>query len=104
MLDDLARQQPHASARYLITSGVLVNSRQKRFYDSEECTFARKALLKLVKDPSYNTDSSYYDGTSRNFIDRHLYYLSMHPGISLEGYISNLKLMTRNHAKKIVPK
>lgn len=100
MLDNLAHQQPHASKRYLITNGVLVNSRQKRYYDSEECDNARKALLKLVKDPTYDTDSSYYNGTSRNFIDRHLYYLSMHPGISMEGYISNLKLMTR----KIIPR
>jgi|GEM_PF-1219531 len=67
---------------------------QKRFYASEQCEVARRALQELVESPQYNTDSDYYSDNMRSFVDRHLHFLSTHPATNLTGYISNLKLMT----------
>ena len=68
---------------------------QKRFYASERCITARMELQQLVDSPKFNTEFSSFDGNDLGFVDRHLYYLSTHPGTRVEGYISNLKLMTR---------
>lgn len=73
---------------------------QKRFFASEQCTAARKALQRMVDNPQYNTDSSYYKVSRLQFVDRHLHYLSMNPAVGLEGYISNLKLMTSLKRRK----
>lgn len=74
---------------------VPLTAAQKRFYASDDCSSARLALQQLVDNPQYETDSSYFSGSELLFIDRHLWYLSTHPGINLTGYLSNLKLMTR---------
>lgn len=75
-------------------SNVLITMNQKRFYASQQCNEAREALEKLVKNPSYNTDSDYYNGATLDFVNRHLQYLSTHPLVKIDGYVSNLKLMT----------
>jgi len=74
---------------------VTMTSAQSRFYASERCLHARTALQQLVDSPQFNTDSSDSDGRALGFIDRHLHYLSVHPSTLVDGYISNLKLMTR---------
>lgn len=74
---------------------VVMTPTQKRFYASDECISARMALQQLVDNPQFNTDSSYFSGNELGFVDRHLYYLSTHPTTRLQGYISNLRLMTR---------
>jgi hypothetical protein len=66
---------------------------QKRFYASEQYAEAREALARMMQSPTYNTASASEDAAS--FVERHLLYLSKHPLVKLEGYISNLKLMTR---------
>lgn len=76
-------------------SNIVMTPAQCRFYASEECISARMALQKLVDSPQYNTDSSYFDSQALGFVDRHLHYLSTHPTTLVDGYISNLKLMTR---------
>lgn len=73
----------------------LFSPAQKRFQASELCYEARKQLQALDSNPKYNTDCSRFKQRPFNFVDRHLYYLSMHPNTSLDGYISNLKLMTK---------
>ena len=72
---------------------------QKRFYASQECTEAREALQCLVDSAAFNTDSKYFQADELSFVDRHLHYLSTHPTTNAEGYVSNLKLMTRNAAR-----
>jgi hypothetical protein len=68
---------------------------QKRFYASEEYVMAREALQQLVDNEQYDTDSDYFKSNELEFVERHLYYLSTHPTTKVDGYISNLKLMTR---------
>ncbi|HSX16122.1 MAG TPA: hypothetical protein VLF40_04995 [Candidatus Saccharimonadales bacterium] len=68
---------------------------QKRFYASEQCATARRALERMVEDQHYDTDSLYYRQNALDFIERHLHYMSTHLIVNVEGYISNLKLMTR---------
>lgn len=74
---------------------IAMTPSQKRFYVSERCDSAREALQNLVDSPQYDTESSYFSSNTLDFVDRHLHYLSTHPTIELQGYISNLKLMTR---------
>lgn len=83
MEDNSAVQQPQTLA-------------QKRFYASEQCIAARKALQRMVDDQRYDTDSPYYRQNALGFIERHLHYLSTHPIVNVDGYLSNLKLMTSN--------
>jgi len=85
-----------------VTEGkVTMTYAQQHFFASEQCATARKALQQLVDNPAYNTDSSYFKNSDLEFVDRHLYYLSTHPGVNLQGYISNLKIMTgaKSHRK-----
>ncbi|HPG37172.1 hypothetical protein KC976_02310 [Candidatus Saccharibacteria bacterium] len=69
---------------------------QAKFYASDGFIVARDALQAMVDSPLYNTDSAYYrSGSSLGFCERHLEHLSRHPELSLPGYLSNLRLMTR---------
>jgi hypothetical protein len=69
---------------------------QARFYASDGYIVAKDALQAMVDNPLYNTDSAYYrSGSSLGFCERHLEHLSRHPELSLPGYLSNLRLMTR---------
>jgi hypothetical protein len=79
---------------------VAMTSTQRRFFASEQCNTARQALQDLVDSGRYNTDSNYFKTNDLEFVDRHLYYLSTHPGTNLTGYISNLKLMTGLKSRK----
>jgi len=81
--------------RLTIENDQLMSSAQKRFYISPQCDIAREQLQALVDNNQYDTRSPYYATSSLSFIERHLYYLSQHPTLELNGYISNLKLMTR---------
>jgi len=85
MQDNSATQQPQTLA-------------QKRFYASEQCAAARAALQRMVDDQHYDTDSLYYRQNALGFIERHLHYMSTHLVMNVEGYISNLKLMTRKRS------
>lgn len=78
-----------------VENDQLMSSAQKRFYASEQCDEARKQLQALVDSDQYETNPSYHLANPLSFIERHLYYLSIRPPIELNGYISNLKLMTR---------
>lgn len=82
-----------------IEGDVATAPAQSRFYASEKCLTARMALQQLVDSPQYNTDSSHFDSGALGFVDRHLYYLSTHSTTLVDGYISNLKLMTRIRQK-----
>ena len=87
--------QDNAQTTQSTETKVVMTLAQSRFYASEQCLTARMALQQLVNSPQYNTDSSYFDGYALGFVDRHLYYLSTHPSTLVDGYISNLRLMTR---------
>lgn len=93
-LQRLRQAAASASAGSTDTVTSCLTPGQKRFYASEQSITARNALQSLVDSPQYNTDSAYYSENDRDFVDRHLHFLSTHPNTNLAGYISNLKLMT----------
>jgi hypothetical protein len=96
---ELAELESVASDAQATTVAPSLTPGQKRFYNSEQCVEARQALQALVDNPQYDTDSEYYSNNERAFVDRHLHFLSMHPGTHLAGYISNLKLMTNTKSR-----
>lgn len=91
-------QQPEEKKSETDTTPVL-SLAQKRFYNSDQCAEARRELEELVIDKQYLTDAG-EAFSSRNFVDRHLYHLSMHPNTNIKGYLSNLKLMTSRKLSK----
>jgi hypothetical protein len=84
----------------IVEGGQLVTHAQRRFYASGLCQDARRRLQALVDSPEYATDPSPHIVDPVPFVERHLKHLSMYPNTNLDGYISNLKLMTNSqHAK-----
>lgn len=73
----------------------IVRTNKNKYYDSDQCREAKQLLQQLVDNPQYDTTSKYYGASSAGFVERHLQYLSTHSVKNLEGFISNLKLMTR---------
>ena len=67
---------------------------QTKFYASERCQTARAMLLQLVDSPDYDTSANRRE-RDFNFCERHLDYLSRNPNLEINGYMSNLRLMTR---------
>jgi hypothetical protein len=51
----------------------------------------------MTEDRTYNTRTTYstQDADGRNFVDKHMLYMSKFPTLDCEQYILNLKLMTR---------
>ncbi len=75
-----------------------INSRQQAFFDSEVATMAKSELKMMDKDPQYNTQGTFsarYTSNLMPFVERHMKYLSEHPKLDAQHYLSNLKLMTR---------
>ncbi len=99
------REQPvkQASPGHTVENNQFVTHAQKRFYASDLCKEARGLLQALVDSPDYNTTPSPLIINPDPFVERHLNRLSMHPDINLDGYISNLKLMTSTKHSKPTP-
>jgi hypothetical protein len=77
---------------------IRINSRQQAFFDSEVASIAKSELKLMDKDPQYNTQGTFsarYTGHVMPFVERHMKYLSEHPKLDAQHYLSNLKLMTR---------
>lgn len=87
---DSQGQQPQ---QYTIQNNQLASAAQQRYFASELCQQACQQLQALAANPQYDTDSAIQEQDTCSFVDRHLYYLSMHPNTKLDGYISNLKIM-----------
>lgn len=78
-----------------------IKTKRANFYDSEEGRFAQKALMRMTESDRFNTQSGYsadsgsYPDNAIPFVDKHMNYLSNNRKVSVEHYISNLRLMTR---------
>jgi hypothetical protein len=70
---------------------------QQAFLKSDVGIKARIQLKLMVNDPSYNTRETYSSTSPSNtlFVDKHMVYLSEHPKLNAQHYLSNLRLMTR---------
>lgn len=70
-------------------------------FDSVVRAEIERILQLMASDTTYNTKPSYsanselYPDNLIPFVDKHLIYLSTHPGIDPQHYIANLRLMTR---------
>lgn len=73
----------------------------KSLRSEAELAKAKAVLLRLEADPSFITESAYRANAERwpknriTFIDIHMEYLNTHPEISVEDYLSNLRLKIR---------
>ncbi|MDN5275448.1 MAG: hypothetical protein JWN33_97 [Candidatus Saccharibacteria bacterium] len=69
----------------------------QQFYKSEEANVIRTGLNEMMKSPSFNTRSTYSPKSTEDitFVDKHMTYLSTHPKVNPNEYMSNLRLMTR---------
>lgn len=90
---DAGHPPEHQPQQYTIKNNQLPSAAQLRYYTSDQCQEARVQLEALVSNSQYNTGPLGFDQDTSSFVDRHLYYLSMHPNTKLDGYISNLKIM-----------
>lgn len=82
------------SQEYTTLNNQFVTYAQKRFYASDLCKEARELLQALVNSQEYNTDPSPLVSNPVPFVERHLHHLSIYPKTDLDGYMSNLRLMT----------
>ena len=75
---------------------------RSQFFTTEEGAHIEQALLEMVKDQRYNTESSYspnhdlYPDNLIPFVEKHKAYLTAHPALNAETYLANLRLMTKN--------
>jgi hypothetical protein len=70
---------------------------QQAFMKSEAGVDAKEQLQLMVNNPLYNTRETYSSGPelSTSFVDKHMLYLSEHPKLSVQHYLSNLRLKTK---------
>jgi hypothetical protein len=89
-----------AKADPLEQKGIInyrITSKQKEFLDSEVAAEARKELKRMEADPLFNTQSRFtpVQNQALSFVDRHMKYLSEHPKLNPDQYLTNIRLMTR---------
>lgn len=72
------------------------------YFNSEEGTAVREQLHQMELDTNYETkvssytaDGGTYPDNQIPFIEKHLAYLTTHPGVNPEQYLSNLRLKLR---------
>ncbi len=70
-----------------------------KFLASDEAAWAKEQLEVMVSDSRYNTPTKPFyihdQPEDVSFAEQHLRYLSEHPQIKVQEYISNLRLKTR---------
>lgn len=80
---------------------MATNKRQSDFITSEEGQQIKQALLSMLENEQYSTESSYstnadlYPDNLIPFIDKHMHYLTSHPSVDPAHYLANLRLITR---------
>ena len=78
-----------------------ITKKKIRFIDSEDAVSVKSILILMSQDSDFNTESSYsanvgaYPDNLIPFVDKHMNYLSSHPGTNPAQYLKNLQLMTR---------
>lgn len=85
---------PELDQRYQQSLRTFWSLTQKRFYASERGREARKMLQELVASADYETSFKALQD-SPPFSERHLDIMSRQPRLNLDGYMSNLRIMTR---------
>lgn len=67
-------------------------------FESEEGKLVMRELRSMMLDDDYKTDTSYTANAMKHpdhrmpFIENHLNYLSKHPELNSDHYISNLRI------------
>ena len=76
-------------------------TKKNSFFNAEERAKIEETLRLMATDLAYNTKSSYSANSDLhpdnlvNFVDKHMSYLTSHPSVDPNHYVSNLRLMTR---------
>lgn len=73
------------------------NQYRKQFLATETAVEIRKLLEQMEESPLYFTKATYQAGNPEDisFSDKHLAYISTHPAVQPDQYMSNLRLMTK---------
>jgi hypothetical protein len=74
-------------------------SQYKRdFLASEDAVVVREQLEAMVTSTAYHTASFYTPSQEEemSFVEKHLAYLSDHPKLNVNEYLSNLRLKTKH--------
>ncbi len=76
---------------------MTLSFKTREFLASEQAADIRKELERMMSDPCYNTRPSYSAALNDDilFADKHINYLSIHPNVDPDQYMSNLKLITK---------
>lgn len=80
---------------------MATSSKKIKFFESAEGEEVKQMLKDMVKDVTYNTDSTYsansemYPNSQIPFVDKHVNYINTHPSLDPYHYVANLRLMTR---------
>jgi hypothetical protein len=69
----------------------------QKFLASDAAKLVREELEHMMGDAAFNTTSTYSPSSEDSvlFVDKHMKYLSQHPNLNPQHYLSNLRLMTR---------
>lgn len=71
------------------------------FSDTEQGVYVKECLVRMTNDPLFSTKASYsanrerYPNNLIPFVDKHMNYLTTHPGTDPQHYMANLRLITR---------
>ena len=78
-------------------TGKRLTLQQQSFFKSDAALNARSELTLMMGDVRYNTRATYRSGNEAglSFVDQHLLYLSLHPNVSTQHYLSNLRLKSK---------
>ena len=70
---------------------------KQKFLSSHLGITLRDELIKMVKNPDYNTTPIYSTFVSDEFqfVEKHMTYMSRFPAMDHHQYVLNLKLMTK---------
>lgn len=76
-------------------------SKKPDFLTTAEGVVFVQSLQKMLEDNAYNTQPGYtsntelYPDNSIPFIKQHIEYITNHPAVDPQHYLSNLRIMTR---------
>ena len=79
------------------SGGMKLTLHQRNFFATDAARRAKTDLKLMMVRPEFNTRVSFGTETESllTFVDKHMLYLSKHPKVNPQQYISTLKLMTR---------
>lgn len=74
---------------------MAISQSRQNFLDSSDAEAVREILIDMTKSSVYKTTTSLGVDDPKQFVEKHLDYLSLHTNIDPEQYLSNLRLKSK---------